>query len=256
MGSLSREKWGFLTNHALVLVYVVLHPDSTVREISAGVGITERATLAIMRDLDADAIIERRRSGRRNTYAVNFAHLAAVRRGGVRTPLTPRLFVDTVVRMLFTLSPSREAARAVPPPVPADELEPRLGTWGFFTNHLLVLLQIARSGSRTVRELAASVGITERATAAILRQLQDARVLVVRRDGRHNVYAIDLDAFRDFPRWTFGTWPLPQALIDVATDGVRGLIEAHAGASLEVPSPDPAGGGSAASTSRTPISAP
>ena len=28
-------KWGFLTNHAVVLVYVVLHSDSTVRRISS-----------------------------------------------------------------------------------------------------------------------------------------------------------------------------------------------------------------------------
>ena len=36
------QNWGFLTNHALVLVYVVRHAGATVREIAAGVGVTER----------------------------------------------------------------------------------------------------------------------------------------------------------------------------------------------------------------------
>ena len=49
------QTWGFLTNHALVLVYAVRHAGATVREISAGVGVTERATLAILRQLSSDS---------------------------------------------------------------------------------------------------------------------------------------------------------------------------------------------------------
>ena len=48
-------EWGFLTNHALVLIFVVRHPGATVREISAGVGVTERATLEILRQLESRA---------------------------------------------------------------------------------------------------------------------------------------------------------------------------------------------------------
>ena len=97
------QTWGFLTNHALVLIYVVRHQESTVREIAAGVRITERATLAILRQLSDDEIIDRHRDGRRNTYAVNFDHLAAYRREGT-VALTPRAFVDGLIQTLLSIS--------------------------------------------------------------------------------------------------------------------------------------------------------
>ena len=222
------ERWGFLTNHALVLVFVILHPASTVRQISQGVGITERSTLTILGDLDVDNIVERNRSGRRNTYTVNFAQMAGGRRGGMTTPLTPRPFVEAVVRTLFQLARDAGLAPIIPPaaePVPPDELRPRVGTWGFFTNHLLVLLQIARGEAPTIRELAQSVRITERAAATILGQLEADGIVAVEREGRKNLYRIDLDALASFPRWSFGVWQLPQPLIDVAAGAVRTLIE-------------------------------
>src|SRR5207249_2180947 len=150
-----------LTNHALVLVYVILNPESTVRTISAGIGITERATLAILRDLDDDAIVRRRRDGRRNVYSVDFAHLSSVRRGGVSSPLTPRLFVDVVVKMLFEMAPGTPGSLPAEPPreVESADLQPRIGTWGFFTNHLLIVLAIASAKAKTVREMAVAVGI-------------------------------------------------------------------------------------------------
>lgn len=97
-------KWGFLTNYAVLLAYVVMHPDSTVRAIAYGIGITERATLAILRDLDDEGIIDRHRDGRRNTYSVNFERLGGVRRGGTTSALTPRLFVNGIISMLFELA--------------------------------------------------------------------------------------------------------------------------------------------------------
>ena len=145
-------KWGFLTNHALVLVYVVLHSESTVRQISADVGITERATLAILRDLDSDGIIDRHRDGRRNTYSVNFDHLSSVRRGGTESPLTPRLFVDVIIKMLYEMSDRSQGAPQQPRKpriVGAEDLKPRVGTWGFFTNHLLLVLAMAKDHTKT-----------------------------------------------------------------------------------------------------------
>ncbi len=65
-------RWGFLTNHALVLIHVANHPRSTLREIAAAVGITERAALSILRLMEEDAIITRQKEGRRNKYWVDF----------------------------------------------------------------------------------------------------------------------------------------------------------------------------------------
>lgn len=75
-------KWGLLTNHALVLIHVTEHPRSTLRDIAAYVGITERAALSILRALEGDALISRRKDGRRNVYTVDIAALMAHRSHG------------------------------------------------------------------------------------------------------------------------------------------------------------------------------
>jgi DNA-binding MarR family transcriptional regulator len=63
-------RWTFVTNHFLVLASVARDPDLRVRDIAAHVGITERATQAILSDLVADGYIERIRIGRRNRYKI------------------------------------------------------------------------------------------------------------------------------------------------------------------------------------------
>jgi DNA-binding MarR family transcriptional regulator len=217
-------RWGFLTNHAIVLVYVVLHPESTVRTVSTDVGITERATLAILRDLDEDGIVDRHRDGRRNTYSVNFGRLSAVRRGGTSSPLTPRLFVDGIVKTLFEIGKDRADAHVAPTDrLPEHELTERAGTFGFFTNHMLVLLAISRDHTRTVREIAVSAGLTERAIMAITNQLEAEGIVTRTRDGRRNIYAVDFDAFREFRGWSLGTWEIPPQLIDIATKALHAL---------------------------------
>lgn len=75
------SKWSFLTNHALVLMYVGQEPESTGLEIAQAVGITERAARRILDDLQAGGYIERERMGRRNRYRVDL-HRAVTRIGG------------------------------------------------------------------------------------------------------------------------------------------------------------------------------
>jgi DNA-binding transcriptional ArsR family regulator len=66
--------WGFLTNHAQVLLCVAEDPGMLLRDIGARVGITERAAHRIVGELEAAGYVTRRREGRRNRYDVN-AHL-------------------------------------------------------------------------------------------------------------------------------------------------------------------------------------
>ncbi len=75
-------KWRFLTNHALVLIHVANHPRSTLREIAQAVGITERAALSILRAMEEDDIISRKKEGRRNKYWVDFNALLEYPLGG------------------------------------------------------------------------------------------------------------------------------------------------------------------------------
>ncbi len=64
-------EWAFLTNHGLVLTVIFQRRHSTVREIGDAVGITERATHKIVRDLENEGYITKRRAGRRNHYTVH-----------------------------------------------------------------------------------------------------------------------------------------------------------------------------------------
>lgn len=224
-----QQRWGFLTNHALVLIYVVRHPGATVREISSGVGVTERATLEILRQLGDEGIVERRREGRRNTYSVNFEAMAAYRREGT-VQLTPREFVDGLIGVLLAMSHYEGSTDgAAPKELDSGALEPRTGDWGFFTNHALLLLAIILDPGATVREMAMSVGVTERAVVAILNQLEDGGIVIRERQGRRNSYTLDLAALRAFPRWSPGEWELPPELVDIAVNGLRALMQRNGG---------------------------
>lgn len=62
--------WTFLTNHSHVLLCLVADQTLRVRDLAQKVGITERAILKILGDLEAGSVIERERDGRRNRYKV------------------------------------------------------------------------------------------------------------------------------------------------------------------------------------------
>jgi DNA-binding MarR family transcriptional regulator len=63
-------RWTIFTNHGHVLISVAMDPDARIRDIAESVGITERSTQAILRDLEGAGYIERTRLGRRNSYHV------------------------------------------------------------------------------------------------------------------------------------------------------------------------------------------
>jgi DNA-binding MarR family transcriptional regulator len=62
--------------------------------------------------------------------------------------------------------------------------------WRFVTNHAHVLQCIAANPDARLRDIAAMVGITERATASIVSDLEQAGYLTRSRDGRRNVYEV------------------------------------------------------------------
>ena len=62
--------WGFLTNHALVLLCIARDPGARLRDIAASVGITERSVFGIVSDLAAAGYIVKQKGGRRNRYLV------------------------------------------------------------------------------------------------------------------------------------------------------------------------------------------
>jgi hypothetical protein len=67
----SPPAWGFLTNHAYVLLSVARHPDVRARDVAERVGITERAAQRILGDLVAAGFLSKTKVGRRNRYTVH-----------------------------------------------------------------------------------------------------------------------------------------------------------------------------------------
>ena len=94
---MTSSRWGLLTNHALVLIHVIEHPRSTLRDIADAVGITERAALSLLRALEEDTIVARRRVGRRNLYTVDIDALMAHRTHGSYS-------IAQIANALFALS--------------------------------------------------------------------------------------------------------------------------------------------------------
>jgi DNA-binding MarR family transcriptional regulator len=62
--------------------------------------------------------------------------------------------------------------------------------WTFLTNHALVLLCIASTPRSSLREIGDRVGVTERAAHRIVADLAAAGYVVVRKDGRRNLYEV------------------------------------------------------------------
>src|SRR5271165_2658584 len=67
---------------------------------------------------------------------------------------------------------------------------PRVESWNFLTNHARVLLCIARDPGVRLRDVAASLGITERSAHGIVADLTSAGYVVKQRHGRRNLYQI------------------------------------------------------------------
>jgi DNA-binding IclR family transcriptional regulator len=68
-----------------------------------------------------------------------------------------------------------------------------MGRFAFLTNHGLVLLCIAEDPRVRMREIAATVRITERASQRIVADLIDAGYVDRARDGRRNRYTVRLN---------------------------------------------------------------
>jgi DNA-binding transcriptional ArsR family regulator len=62
--------------------------------------------------------------------------------------------------------------------------------WDFLTNHAHVLMCVAHDPGIRLRDIAAAVGITERAAHRILSELVDGGYVLREREGRRNRYQV------------------------------------------------------------------
>src|SRR5258708_37127422 len=100
-------------------------------------------------------------------------------------------------------------------------------SWSFLTSHARVLLCIARDPGARLRDIAASLDITERTAHAIVTDLTAAGYVIKQKDGRRNRYQIQAHL------------PLPDpATRRPATREVLAFL-ARAGARLQLTRPAP-----------------
>jgi DNA-binding IclR family transcriptional regulator len=66
--------WSFLTSHARVLMCIAHDPGARLRDIAAGLGITERSAYGIVTELAQAGYVVKQKDGRRNRYQIQ-AHL-------------------------------------------------------------------------------------------------------------------------------------------------------------------------------------
>ncbi|MFM6988361.1 MAG: helix-turn-helix transcriptional regulator [Arenimonas sp.] len=95
--------WTFLSNHTHVLVCLAGDDGSpTVRDIAIRVGITERAVMRILSELEAAGVIAREREGRRNRYRIDG-------RFKLRHPLEDACEIGELLALVKSRTAGREA---------------------------------------------------------------------------------------------------------------------------------------------------
>jgi predicted ArsR family transcriptional regulator len=87
--------------------------------------------------------------------------------------------------------------------------------WGFLTHHAQALLCIAHDPGVRLREIASTLGITERAAYGIVTDLVEAEYVHKAKAGRRNRYRVQFDK------------PLPEALLRQRTVGELLLLLSH-----------------------------
>ena len=65
-----------------------------------------------------------------------------------------------------------------------------MATWNFLTNHGRALLCIAHDPQVRLRDIAATLGITERSAYGIVNDLTEAGYVIKDKDGRRNRYQV------------------------------------------------------------------
>ena len=210
--------WGFLTNHAHLLIHVARCPRSTGREIALATGITERAAISVLQDLRDSGILVAQRDGRQNTYQVDVETLRRHRPWGASDMEIPQILVDATVDGLREVAASGVCVYGDGGAGSAPRRR-----WGFLTTQALILVHVTCHPRATVREIALAVRITERATLGALQDLWGFDIVERQRHGRRNSYTVNFGRLAVFRRE--GTDPdlVPDPFISSLVDGLLAL---------------------------------
>ncbi len=73
--------------------------------------------------------------------------------------------------------------------------------WNFLSNHGLIILHLVQNPRATLREIALSTHLTERAVYQIVRELEEGKFILKRKVGRRNVYTINRGTVLEHPAY-------------------------------------------------------
>jgi DNA-binding MarR family transcriptional regulator len=94
------------------------------------------------------------------------------------------------------------------------------GSWTLLTGHGHVLVEIARSPTARIRDIAAVVGLTERTVQVIVADLEAAGYISRSRNGRRTRYTVNRDnLFRHSAQEGLRIGPFLDMLITAGPDG-------------------------------------
>ena len=93
--------WGFLTNHARVLLCIARDPGVRLRDIADRLGITERSAHGIVADLAEAGYVVKQKDGRRNRYQIQ-VHMP------LREPASQGPAVGEVLALLTGAAPASD----------------------------------------------------------------------------------------------------------------------------------------------------
>ncbi|MFH8259264.1 helix-turn-helix transcriptional regulator [Streptomyces roseolus] len=85
--------WGFLTNHARVLLAVARDRTARLRDLAAACHLTERTVQGIIADLEQAGCLSREREGRRTRYTLHPG-------GTLRHPVEAHLPVQSLLNLI------------------------------------------------------------------------------------------------------------------------------------------------------------
>lgn len=92
--------------------------------------------------------------------------------------------------------PTRRTTRVPPPTTASGSTDPRASAkpaWTFLTNHAHALLCVAQSPGMRIREIAHTLGVTERCVQRVLAELEEAGYVTRVHQGRRNHYEVHAD---------------------------------------------------------------
>jgi DNA-binding transcriptional regulator YhcF (GntR family) len=98
------RKWTFITNHGLVLLYILQNSQCTMREMALALGVTERSIQRVLEDLELEGYVTWQRTGKGNIYEIN-------RTLGLKHELTRDFSIGDLLNLLTS---KREPQKEVP----------------------------------------------------------------------------------------------------------------------------------------------